>query len=273
MRRIKKIQLTLRMVAYIYLASLLIMGNYPALAYVMESNNYRIQSDSLNIGGSLGTSENYKIEDTVGEIATGPSESSSYKLKAGYQQMQEVYLSISSPANVTMTGDIQSLAGGVATGEMSWTVITDNPGGYNLSVKSDSTSPAMQGQSYGDTFTDYTPANTGTPDYSWSVADSTAEFGFTPYGSDTVTKYQYSGSNCNQVGTADANYCWYGFSTSDEPIANSYSPNYSNDPPGTATTVKVKAQLYNSDGVPDDEAGMLTADSYRATVTATAVTN
>jgi len=270
MKRIKKIQLTLRMVVYICLVSLLIIGNYPALAYVMESSHYRIQSDSLNIGGSLGTSDNYIIEDTVGEIATGPSESSSYELKAGYQQMQEVYLSISSPANVEMTGSIQSLAGGVATGEMSWTVITDNPAGYNLSVKSDSTSPAMQGQSHGDTFTDYTPANAGTPDYSWSVADSTAEFGFSPEGSHIIQKFKDNGVTCNTGNSNTSDKCWYGFSTSNEATANSYS---SNHPSGTATTVKVKAQLYNSDGVPNNDTGMLIGDTYQATITATATNN
>ncbi len=270
MRRIKKIQLTLRILAYICLASFLTIGNYPALAYVMESSNYRIQSDSLNIGGSLGTSENYKIEDTVGEIATGPSESSSYKLKAGYQQMQEVYLSISSPANVEMTGSIQSLAGGVATGEMSWTIITDNPAGYSLSVSA-STSPAIQGQTYGDSFTDYTTVVSKIPDYSWSVADSTAEFGFSPEGSHIIQKFKDNGvDTCNTGNSNTSDKCWYGFSTSNQAIANSYS---SNHPSGTATIVKVEAQLYNSDGVPNNDAGMLIGDTYQATITATAVTN
>ncbi len=270
MRRIKRTQLTLRMLAYICLASLLMIGNYPALAYVMESSNYRIQTDSLNIGGSLGTSGNYIVQDTVGEITTGSSEDSPYELKAGYQQMQEIYLSISSPANVTMTGHIQSLAGGVATGETSWTVITDNPAGYNLSVSA-STSPAMQGQSYGDNFVDYTPVGVGTADYSWSVADSTAEFGFSPEGSHIVQKFKDNGSDTCNIGISDtSDKCWYGFSISDEIIANSYSSNY---PSGTSTTVKLKTQLYNSDGTPNNEAGMLIVDSYQATITATATAN
>lgn len=255
----------------ICLIFLFIIGNYPAFAYVMESDSYRIQSDSLNIGGSRWTSDNYIVRDTVGEITTGPSASTSYKLKAGYQQMQEVYLSISAPGDITMTGNIQSLAGGVATGEMSWIIITDNPAGYNLSVKSDSTSPAMQGQIYGDTFVDYTPASSGTPDYSWSIADSTTEFGFSPEGSHIVQKFKDNGVDTCNTGSSDtSDKCWYGFSTSNETIANSYS---SNHPSGTSTTIKLKAQLYNEDGTPNNEAGMLTIDSYQATITATAVAN
>ena len=88
-----------------------------------------------------------------------------------------------------MTPAIPGITGGTATGEATWTVITDNPAGYSLSVKA-STSPAMKGQAQGDSFADYTPVNPAVPDYNWSVADSSAEFGFTPEGSDIVSKYK-----------------------------------------------------------------------------------
>ena len=43
-------------------------------------------------------SASYRMEETIGEIATGESQSASYKLKAGYQQMQEMVISLTSPA-------------------------------------------------------------------------------------------------------------------------------------------------------------------------------
>lgn len=267
--KIKKIQFT------ICLVFLLVLGNYPVFAYVMQSNNYRIQSDSLNIGGVRQTSNGYIMEDSIGEIATGPATSSNYKLKAGYQQMQETYLSISQPNNVDM-GSISGMTGGVATGEAAWTVITDNPAGYSLKVVA-STSPALQGQVKRDEFADYAAVNAATPDYNWggatapNVADSTAYFGFSPEGSHIVQKFKDNGVDACDTGINDtSDKCWYCFSVGDQTIANSYS---SNHPSGTATTVKLKAQLYNEDGVPNDAAGMLIEDNYQATITATATEN
>ena len=140
----------------------------------MYSSNYLLKVSSINVGGHQQTSDNYIMRDTIGEISSGESTSNGYKLKAGYQQMAaEFYLSISSPPDVTMTPAIPGITGGTATGEATWTVITDNPAGYSLSVKA-STSPAMKGQAQGDSFADYTPVNPAVPDYNWSVADSSA---------------------------------------------------------------------------------------------------
>jgi len=237
---------------------------YSGLAYIASSTNYRIQSDSINIGGTRQTSTNYISEDTIGEIATGDSTSTSYKLKAGYQQMQETYIAISvSPDEVVMSPNIGGITGGQSSGSTTATVTTDSASGYSLSVRS-SASPALATSSY--SFADYMPAVAGTPDYNWSILSSTSSFGFTPYGSDTVTKYRHNfvaPLACNQFGgTADANTCWYGFSTSNEAIASSYS---SNHPTGTQTTVELKAES----GIQNvQEQGI-----YEATITSTALTN
>jgi hypothetical protein len=53
----------------------------------MSSDNYKIDADSINIGGSQSNSANYKMEDTVGEVGTSGSTSTNYKLNAGYQAM------------------------------------------------------------------------------------------------------------------------------------------------------------------------------------------
>jgi len=237
----------------------LISGISPVFAYVMSSQNYRIQSDSINVGGQREGSASYRMEDTIGEIASDESASASYKLKAGYQQMQEGYIAISSPADVTMTPAIGGVSGGTGNGSTSWTVITDNPAGYTLSIKA-STSPAMQ--SGANSFADYTPATAGTPDYSWSVASADSEFGFNPEGADIIQKFKDNGTNCN-VGTNDtADKCWYNFSTSDENIARSST---SNHPAGTATTVKFRAESGPSH--------LQVEGTYQATIIATAIAN
>ncbi len=237
---------------------------------VSTSTNYKIWGSDVNVGGDeYQTSTNYEMSDTIGGFTPGESASDNYKVKSGYQQMVASFsLSISSPSDVDM-GSIPGLTGGAATGEADWTVITDNPAGYSLSVKS-STSPALQGQSQGDSFADYTEAESGTPDYSWSVADSTAEFGFTPESGHLVSKYKDNGSECG-VGSSDtADKCWYHLLDSNENICNNYSANH---PSGTVTTLKFKGELYNADGIPDNESGMLIEDSYQAAITVTALAN
>lgn len=236
----------------------LLVGIYSANAYVMSSNNYRIQSDSINVGGAREGSATYRMEDTIGEIASDESSSASYKLKAGYQQMQEVYLSISSPADVTMSPAIGGVAGGTGNGSTSWTVTTDNSAGYTLSIKA-GTSPALQ--SGVNSFADYTPTGAN-PDYNWSIATTDSEFGFTPEGSQIVQKYKDNASACN-TGTNDTvDACWYNFSTSNENIVNSST---SNHPSGTATTVKFRAQSGSSH--------LQVEGTYTSTITATAISN
>jgi hypothetical protein len=231
-----KISLMLKHLLIIVLIGL-VFGISPVFAYVMSSTNYRIQSDSVNIGGlDTQSSDSYIMKDTIGEIATGESESFSYKLRAGYRQMQEVYLSISSPPDVTMTPEIGGVIGGISNGSSTWTVITDNPAGYTLTIKAN-TSPALQSGS--NSFADYTPNVSGTPDYDWSIADTDAEFGFTPEGENIVQKFKDNGSSCNTGTLNTPDKCWYNFSTSTEVIAQSYS---SNHPSGAQTTIKFRAE-------------------------------
>ncbi len=82
-------------------------------AQVMQSGSYRIQSDSINFGGGFSTSTNYELESTAGEVATGESSSTAYGMRAGYQQMQEVYLSLSGFGAVSMSPSIAGITGGI----------------------------------------------------------------------------------------------------------------------------------------------------------------
>ena len=145
--------------------------------------------------------------------------------------------SITSPADITLAPALTAV--GSATGEASWTVITDNPAGYTLAVNS-SVSPAFVSSS--DSFANYTPSG-AIPDYSWSVGSSASEFGYTVEGADTATRFKDDGVACNTGILNNTNTCWDTFSTSPVTIA---SRSNSNTPSGTATTIKLQAEIGSS---------------------------
>jgi len=230
------------------------LGGTVALSYVASSTNYRIQSDSINVGGILSTSSSYRLEDTVGEVKSGTSSSLTYRVRSGYQQMQEIYLAVSPPGNITMSPSIPSTGGGIANGQATWTIITDNPAGYTASIRA-STSPALVSGS--NSFADYTPSGAN-PDFAFSVPATTAEFGFSPEGPDVAQRYLDDGATCNTGSSETTDRCWDGLSTSATVIA--VRPN-ANHPSGTALTVKFRAESGASNVQP--------AGNYRATTTMT----
>lgn len=226
-----------------------------ASSEVMQSSSYRISSDSINFGGLRSTSASYTIEDTLGEIATGVSSSTTYSLRAGYQQMLEVGIAITSPADITMSN--VSASGGASIASSTWTVTTDNPAGYSLSARA-STDPALT--SGANSFADYTPAGSD-PDYNFSVASSDFEFGFSPEGADITTRFRDNGSSCNAGAGDTTERCWDGFSTTNQTIALGASANHIT---GTDTTIKFQAEI----GSLSSQA----AGTYTAIITITAVT-
>ncbi len=226
------------------------------IGQVRESSNYKIERDSINIGGGFGTSSNFQLQDTVGESGTGFSSSTSYINSAGYQQViEETYISISSPADLNMSS-INGLTGGVSTSSVAWTVTTNNNAGYSLGIKA-STSPALLSPL--DFFSDYTTSGAA-PDFDFSIDSTTAEFGFSPSGSHILDRFKDDGAICDS-GTGDSvNKCWDGFTTTTETIVQSA---ISNDPSGTVTTLNLRAESGSNK--------ILTADDYSATITVTAI--
>jgi len=228
----------------------------------MSSPNYVIQSDAVDIGGASGASSGFRSEDTIGELASGDSASTAYRLRAGYQSMQEVYLALSAPSDVTMSPTIPGVSGGIGNGSVFWTVTTDNLAGYSFYVRAGATPALVSSGNPSAFFDDYTP--TASPDYAWQVDSTKAEFGFTPEGADIVQKFRDNGVSCN-AGTFDTpDACWYNFIASDpgELIARSA---VSNHPTGVATTVKVEAQSNTSH--------LQEEGTYQATITVTALAN
>ena len=225
------------------------------LAQVMQSNNYAIQSDSVNTGGGLSTSSNYILESTAGEVATGISSSTSYSLKAGYQQMQEVYLSLSGAGTVDLAPNISGISGGVANGSTTIKVTTDSPSGYSLSIQS-SIAPAMQ--SLTDTLADY--STTTTPDFDFVTSASDAHFGFSPFGTDIVDRYKNNGSACNLGSNITSGKCWSGLSLTPTIMAQSFN---SNHPTGTDTVINFQVGIGSSANI--------ASGIYIATTTITAL--
>lgn len=225
-------------------------------AQTMSSNNYRLTSDSINFAGGLGTSSNYRLESTAGEIATGESVSASYALKAGYQQMQQVFLSITTPTNVVLTPDIGGITGGVANGSTSVTVLTDSGSGYSLTIKA-ATSPALQ--KAGDTIADYVPVVNPNPDFAFITNPNDVHFGFSPAGVDIVNRFKDNGIACN-IGSGETTLaCWAGLSTSETLIASGAA----NHPGGTVTELYFRVGVGGGVVVP--------AGAYFATTTLTAL--
>jgi hypothetical protein len=225
-------------------------------AQVMQSSNFKMQSDSINTGGEPSASNNYRLEDTAGEVATGESSSSNFILKAGYQQMRSVYLSLSAIADVVMTPNLAGVTGGVATGSASFLVTTDSASGYTVTIQATS-SPAMQ--SGVNTIADYVPAG-GVPDFLFTTDSTDAHFAYSPEGTDIALRFQDAGSVCGVAGGDTSNRCFDGLTTSPVEVARRTSGNH---PTGATTTIRFNVGIGGGVSVPEG--------IYTATTTITAL--
>lgn len=236
--------------------TLIIFPTSLATAEVMGSSNYKMQADSVNLGGREDSaSSEYNLGDTLGEIGTGESSSDNYLLHAGFWQMQQNYLSISSPDDLKLD-PIGGLSHQASEGTLSWVVKTDSPSGYELSIKA-TTSPALQ--SPFDYFEDYTPAGS-VPDYNFISPVDTSYFGFTPEGTDTAPHYRDNNLICGSGYNKTEGKCWDGLSTTPKIIAVSSSPNH---PSGSTVTARFRAET--------GENHVQTSGQYQVVVQVTAV--
>ena len=227
-----------------------------ASAQTRTSPNYQLQSDSLNVGGELSSSAGFSLESTIGEVATGPSDSASFALRAGYQQMQSVFLSLSGGADVTMAPGLPGITGGIANGSTTFTIITDSPAGYSLTLQAER-APALQ-RADGVSIDNYTPV--ATADFAFVLPSASAEFGFTPQGEDVVGEFLDNGSVCG-VGSVDTPLsCWAPVRTSATQIAGGAG---SNSPIGATTSIHYRVGISNGAAV--------AAGVYTATTTVTAL--
>jgi hypothetical protein len=222
----------------------------------MQSTTYKIQNDTINFGGGISSSTLYITADSLGEISTGYSSSTTYTDHAGFQQAnQNTYITISAVTDVGL-GNIGGLTGGASTGSSTWLVTTNNSAGYTLTVSA-STSPALKSASA--KFLDYAPTGPD-PDLNFAVAATSSVFGFTPEGVDVIQRFRDNGSACNAGSGDTVSKCWDGFSTTSKSVATRNSPNH---PSGSTTTIRYRAETGSSH---IQESG-----AYAASITVTAI--
>lgn len=245
-------------ISSLVISSLIMMSLSVAQAQVRSSSNFSLQSDSINVGGGLSSSTNFVQESTVGEVATGRSTSTAFSLQAGYQQMQEVYLSLSGGADIVMNPALPGLTGGESNGSTTFTVITDNSAGYELLIRAER-DPAMQ-KADGSSVIDNYPGPTVNLDYNFTYGAAEAVFGFTVEGEDIRTIFEDNGSSCN-VGTSNTpNSCWRLIRATSDRFAINQNANH---PSGATTTLKFRVGIGSGANVESGE--------YYATTTVTAL--
>jgi hypothetical protein len=168
-------------------------------------------------------------------------------------------ITITAPPDINLTA--LSSSNNTAVASTTWTVTTNNSGGYTLSVNA-SQAPALKSAS--SSFTDYVEAATGTPE-SWSISGNGYDFGFSAMGSDTLASFGGTTVSSCASGGQDPNTSnnkWEGFNgTTDIQIANK-------------NTVTAVTGDNVSLCVATEQKGVFApSGNYTATVTATAVTN
>jgi hypothetical protein len=107
-------------------------------------------------------------------------------------------ITITDSANTTMSRSL-GVTTATAIATSSWNVKTNSVDGYILTVKSNTTNPAMVHSNGTDNVANYTEASAGTPE-TWSVGASTAEFGYSAYGTDVSTGTWGTGQATTQCG-------------------------------------------------------------------------
>lgn len=227
-------------------------------AQVMQGSLYQIESDSINVGGTLSDSESYTLEDTTGEQATGLSESDNFRLRAGYQQMQAAQLSMSPIPSVVLEPSIPGVSGGVANGSTTVTVSTDSAGGYQVSIAS-LTNPALQTSGGTSTIDNYVPS--GDADFTFATGTTLAQFGYSVESVDAAVRFRHSGGSCGDAGGANTPLtCWDGLTTTPKETIRRGN---SNHPNGTESKFHFRVDVGESVLLPPGE--------YLATTTVTAI--
>jgi hypothetical protein len=232
----------------------LMLVGFTSEAQVRSSASYSIERDSINTGGGLSNSSSFGLESTVGEVGTGNSESANYEMFAGYQQVDNSFLSLTPAADVTMSPALGGVTGGVSNGSTFVVATTDAPAGYQLFVSAES-SPALQ---FGaEMIDDYTPAG-AVPDFSFSTDSGEAHFGMSIESVDAADDFTEAAGVCGSGGNTPGS-CWDGLSVSERLIADGGS----NYPTGATTTLNFRV------GVGDG--AMVVPGTYTSTTTVTLI--
>jgi hypothetical protein len=175
-------------------------------------------------------------------------------------------ISFTTPAaNITMTGAIQGITGGNATGTTQTVVRTNGGNGYNMTIVF-STTTAMRGTVSGSTaIRDY--GTVGAEPTFLYTASTAAQFAYSVTAStsaDVEQSFLNAASACNSGGGASTlDRCWRGPASSTFMIINRAIPAGG----GATTTIKFVVN------VPSNPSPALVQDLYQATATLTATNN
>lgn len=143
------------LIATIFAIFLNIFAGSPKPVYAASSESYKIDADVLGVGGDAGSSENFKLTDTIGEPIIGVGTSENFKDKAGFWYMVNTAINLTVDSSTVNLGTVTP--GTPVEGQSVLTVTTDSWGGYDLNVNEDHNMT-------------HTDAITTIPDYSCSMA-------------------------------------------------------------------------------------------------------
>lgn len=125
------IKYTSNIIASLAICLILLQSNVVA----MDSDTYRIRPDVLDEAGGYSSSENYKIWHNLGESPTGPSESETYRINAGFWQDETPYLSFSISSPTLAFGHLSDSS--VSTQNTTLSISTNAVLGYNVQAYDD----------------------------------------------------------------------------------------------------------------------------------------
>lgn len=168
------------------------------------------------------------------------------------------------PTNVNMTGSINGISGGNATGTTSFVVISNNATGYYVDIAffNNGTTEAMIGNINADeAIRDYGGDTGGEPSYTFAASTS-AQLAYTVSSnttSDTDQSFKSNGTTACNTGTTSAGgiNCWKSPATTAFRIVNRANAAVS----GATTTIQFKIN------VPSGATPVPTAQAYTATAT------
>lgn len=201
----------------------------------------------------------FMIEPQVGRAGSAVGTPFSIRQEIG----QEISF-LTQAANVTMSGPLNGLTGGNATGTTFAVVRTNSAGGYRMEIAfsdSDSDTIIMRrdlGGSASGAIRNYATSSTMTePSYGFSTASTSGVFAYTVTASDTLAvdpSFLNNGAICNAGSGAEIDVCWMKPQTAAFDIINLNEA----VPDGSTSSIKFRVYIPNAPS-PAIDSGFYTA--------------
>lgn len=159
---------------------------HPASAK-MQSDNYELMMPNLNFIGGAGTSPNFRLGYTGGELAVGPYSSTGYKVLAGFWYLKTIIPFSFTVSNRVVEFDVLS-SGEPKTATTTLTVSAGGSGGYQVTAEENH---EMMVYSIGALIPDVRGDNDDITENvagTWSLT-TIYGFGYSLYGNDVVTPF------------------------------------------------------------------------------------